>query len=42
MLLPVGRFMLRWNMALIVMLAYTALLTPYEVRAGAPAPAPHD
>ena len=37
MLLPVSRFMLRWNMALIVMLAYTALLTPYEARAGAPA-----
>ena len=37
MLLPVSRFMLRWNLALIVMLAYTALLTPYEVRAGTPA-----
>ena len=37
MLLPTSRFMLRWNMGLIVMLAYTALLTPYEARAGAPA-----
>ena len=33
MLLPTGRFMTRWNSALILLLAYTALLTPFEARA---------
>jgi hypothetical protein len=33
MLLPTSRFMMRWNGLLILLLAYTAILTPYEARA---------
>ena len=35
MLLPTSRFMMRWNGLLILLLAYTAILTPYEARGAA-------
>ena len=31
-LLPTGKFMRRWNATLIVLLAFTAVVTPYEAR----------